>query len=222
MSFDFAGISKPSSVAGSAASAASGTTSTNGTGESSDRFLKLLVAQLKNQDPLNPLDNAQVTSQMAQISTVQGIEKLNGTMGAMLNQIQVMQAGSLTGKDVMIDGASLTISGNNPARGGFEVPAGVTNVNVEVRNAQGAVIATIPQPNTPGVQTFTWNGTTVSGTAAPGKYTFTVSATAAGRTGNLNTFTVDRINGVTPSASGPRINLAGGTTITMDAIRTIL
>ena len=87
MSFDLAGISKPSSVVGSAASAASGTASTNGTGESSDRFLKLLVAQLKNQDPLNPLDNAQVTSQMAQISTVQGIEKLNGTMGAMLESM---------------------------------------------------------------------------------------------------------------------------------------
>jgi flagellar basal-body rod modification protein FlgD len=216
MTLDLAGISKSSSVAGSTASG------TAGTGESSDRFLKLLVAQLKNQDPLNPLDNAQVTSQMAQISTVQGIEKLNGTMGAMLNQIQVMQAGALTGKDVMIDGNSLTVDGQSAARGGFEVPEGVANVNVEVRNAQGAVIATIPQPSKPGVQTFTWTGATASGTAAPGKYTFTVSATAAGRTGNLNTFTVDRISGVTPNASGPRLNLAGGSTVTMDAIRTIL
>ena len=45
--------------------------------EASDRFLKLLVTQLKNQDPLNPMDNAQMTSQMAQISTVSGIEKLD-------------------------------------------------------------------------------------------------------------------------------------------------
>jgi flagellar basal-body rod modification protein FlgD len=219
MSFDLAGISKSSNAAGSAAS---GTTSTSGTGESSDRFLKLLVAQLKNQDPLNPLDNAQVTSQMAQISTVQGIEKLKGTMGAMLNQIQVMQAGALTGKEVMIDGNSLTVGGDSPARVGFEVPEGVSNVNVEVRNAQGAVVATIPQSNTPGMQTFNWTGATATGTAPPGKYTFTVSATAAGRTGTLNTFTVDRISGVTPNAAGPRLNLAGGSTVTMDAIRTIL
>ncbi len=46
-----------------------------------DRFLKLLVTQMKNQDPLNPLDNAQVTSQLAQISTVSGIDKLNATLG---------------------------------------------------------------------------------------------------------------------------------------------
>src|SRR5262245_59804402 len=51
-----------------------------GTSEIQDRFLKLLVTQMKNQDPLNPLDNAQVTSQMAQISSVTGIEKLNATM----------------------------------------------------------------------------------------------------------------------------------------------
>jgi flagellar basal-body rod modification protein FlgD len=216
MSIDLAGISKSSANSAGTAAAKSGT------GDSSDRFLTLLVAQLKNQDPLNPLDNAQVTSQMAQISTVQGIEKLNGTMGAMLNQIQVMQAGALTGKDVMIDGNNLTLGGDIGARGGFEVPEGVSNVNIEVRNAQGAVVATIPQPNTPGVQTFNWTGATASGTAAPGKYTFTVSATAAGRTGNLNTFTVDRISGVTPNASGPRLNLAGGSIVTMDAIRTIL
>jgi flagellar basal-body rod modification protein FlgD len=216
MSIDLATISKSS---GTSANTAAGK---SGTGDSGDRFLTLLVAQLKNQDPLNPLDNAQVTSQMAQISTVQGIDKLNGTMGAMLNQIQVMQAGALAGKDVMIDGNTLMIDGQNAARGGFEVPEGVSNVNVEVRNAQGAVIATIPQTNKPGVQTFIWTGATDSGTTVPGKYTFTVSAVTAGRAGNLNTFTADRISGVIPNASGPRLNLAGGSTVTMDAIRTIL
>ncbi|MCA3040271.1 MAG: hypothetical protein ING37_06685, partial [Rhodocyclaceae bacterium] len=137
MSFDLGGISNFSSTS------AGITASTSKAGTSSDRFLTLLVAQLKNQDPLNPLDNAQVTSQMAQISTVQGIEKLNGTMGTMLNQIQVMQAGALTGKDVMLDGNTLTLDGQSAARGGFEVPEGVSNVNIEVRNPQGAVVATI-------------------------------------------------------------------------------
>ncbi|MCA3003421.1 MAG: hypothetical protein ING66_16245 [Rhodocyclaceae bacterium] len=216
MSFDLGGISNFSSTS------AGITASTSKAGTSSDRFLTLLVAQLKNQDPLNPLDNAQVTSQMAQISTVQGIEKLNGTMGTMLNQIQVMQAGALTGKDVMLDGNTLTLDGQSAARGGFEVPEGVSNVNIEVRNPQGAVVATIAQPNTPGMHTFNWTGATGSGTAAPGNYTFTVSAISASGAGNLNTFIVDRISGVIPTASGPRLNLAGGSIITMNAIRTIL
>ena len=50
---------------------------------SSDRFLKLLVTQMQNQDPLNPMDNAQVTTQLAQISTVSGVDKLNTS----INQI---------------------------------------------------------------------------------------------------------------------------------------
>src|SRR6185295_9765523 len=58
----------------------------------SDRFLKLLVAQMKNQDPLNPMDNAQVTSQMAQINTVTGIDKLNSTVAGLSAQFMQMQA----------------------------------------------------------------------------------------------------------------------------------
>ena len=56
-----------------------------------DRFLKLLVAQLNNQDPMNPLDNAQMTSQIAQINTVTGISQLNDTMKAMASQASAMQ-----------------------------------------------------------------------------------------------------------------------------------
>ena len=60
----------------------SSTTSTTSVQAQQDRFLKLLVTQMKNQDPLNPMDNAEITSQMAQLSTVTGIEKLNETLAA--------------------------------------------------------------------------------------------------------------------------------------------
>ena len=66
------------------ASNAAGTQSaTAAANEASDRFLKLLVTQMQNQDPLNPMDNAQVTSQMAQINTVTGIDKLNNTVAGL-------------------------------------------------------------------------------------------------------------------------------------------
>ena len=73
----------------------------------SDRFLKLLVAQMQNQDPLNPMDNAQVTSQMAQINTVTGIEKLNTTvqgLNGQFVQLQALQGASLVGRDVIVAG----------------------------------------------------------------------------------------------------------------------
>ena len=83
-----------------AATAASATSTANA--DAADRFLKLLVAQMQNQDPLNPMDNAQVTSQMAQINTVTGIEKLNTTVSGLNGQLVQLQAlqGATTEKTV--------------------------------------------------------------------------------------------------------------------------
>jgi flagellar basal-body rod modification protein FlgD len=75
------------------------------TADAQDRFLKLLTTQLKNQDPLNPMDNAQMTSQLAQISTVDGIEKLNATLQKLLSSTverEAMQAAALVGHQVMV------------------------------------------------------------------------------------------------------------------------
>ena len=86
-----------------------------------DRFLKLLVAQMKNQDPLNPMDNAQVTSQMAQISTVTGIDKLNTTvqgLSTQFMQLQTMQGASLVGHDVIVAGNKLSVDDDRRDRPG--------------------------------------------------------------------------------------------------------
>src|SRR3990172_2141446 len=88
--------------------------------EQEDRFLKLLVTQMKNQDPLNPLDNAEVTSQMAQLSTVSGIEKLNTTLQAMSSSFassQSLQAAGMIGRSVLAPGSSLSLQ-NGAAVGG--------------------------------------------------------------------------------------------------------
>ena len=77
------------SASGVGTQAGSGT-ATNAA-EMQNQFLTLLVAQLKNQDPTSPMDNAQMTSQMAQISTVSGIEKLNDTVNSVTSQFSTMQ-----------------------------------------------------------------------------------------------------------------------------------
>src|SRR5262245_32299586 len=94
----------------SAATGAAGALAGGSAANSEDRFLKLLVAQLQNQDPLNPMDNAQVTSQMAQIQTVSGIDKLNTTvqgLNAQFAQLQALSGAALVGRDVLIDGNRL-------------------------------------------------------------------------------------------------------------------
>ena len=111
-----------------------------------DRFLKLLVAQMQNQDPLAPMDNAQVTSQMAQISTVNGIDKLNTTVQGLNQQfvqMQALQGASLVGRDVIVPGDRLSTNEDGVVQGGFELKSAADSVKVEVLNAAGHVIDTI-------------------------------------------------------------------------------
>jgi flagellar basal-body rod modification protein FlgD len=111
-----------------------------------DRFLKLLVAQMQNQDPLNPMDNAQVTSQMAQIQSVSGIEKLNRTvetLGTQFAQMNALQGASLVGRDVIVPGNRLVANDEALMQGGFELDGPADSVKVEVLNAGGRVIDTI-------------------------------------------------------------------------------
>jgi len=87
--------------------------STDTAGATQDRFMKLLITQMKNQDPLNPLDNAQVTSQLAQLSTVTGIDKLNATMGTLKDSYQssqALQATGLIGHGVLVPGSTTKLA----------------------------------------------------------------------------------------------------------------
>ena len=124
-----------------------------------DRFLKLLVAQMQNQDPLNPMDNAQVTSQMAQINTVNGIEKLNTTvenLSGQFTQLQAMQSTSLVGRDVVVPGNRLDIN-DGIGQGGFQLDGAADNVKVEILSSGGAVLDTMNLgAQSSGMGSFNW------------------------------------------------------------------
>ncbi len=154
---DFSAVN--ASNAKGAAGAAAVTANSSTAKESSDRFLKLLVAQLQNQDPLSPMDNAQVTSQIAQINTVSGIEKLNGTVEGLSGQfvqMQALQSAALVGRDVVVAGNRLAIE-DGAGTGGFELAAAADAVKVEVLNGAGSVIGTLDLgAQTAGMNTFSW------------------------------------------------------------------
>jgi flagellar basal-body rod modification protein FlgD len=146
-----------------AISTTTSTTSTSTTKKddagSEDRFLKLLVAQMQNQDPLNPMDNAQVTSQMAQISTVNGIEKLNTTVESLsgqFNQLQAMQSTSLVGRDVVVPGNRVDIN-DGIGQGGFQLDSAADSVKIEILSSGGAVIDTLNLgAQSSGMSSFNW------------------------------------------------------------------
>lgn len=114
---------------------------------SADRFLKLLVTQMQNQDPLNPMDNAQITSQMAQINTVTGLQTLNTSvqgLGAQFVQMQALQGATLVGRDVVVQGNRLTPNDAGLVQGGFGLESPADSVSIEILGAGGGVIDTVP------------------------------------------------------------------------------
>lgn len=114
---------------------------TNGS-DLQNTFMKLLVAQLKNQDPLNPMDNSQMTSQLAQINTVNGIQQLNTTMSSMLTQNATTQASSMIGRSVQVPTNNLTLA-SGAANFGVSVPNGADDVVVTITNAAGVAVRTV-------------------------------------------------------------------------------
>lgn len=167
------------------AAARSGTgTTTSASEETQNRFLTLLVTQLKNQDPLNPLDNAAVTSQLAQLNTVSGIEKLNTTLAALLGsfeETQAMQGTGMIGKNVLVPGSRLVLS-NGQALGGVRLDSAADSVTVTVFDATGTRVQRQKLgAHEAGNFRFVWDGKTdAGGSAAAGKYRFTVDAERGG------------------------------------------
>jgi flagellar basal-body rod modification protein FlgD len=146
-----------------------------------DRFLKLLVAQMNNQDPLNPMDNAQMTTQIAQINTVNGIQELNTTMKSMAAQftsMQVLQGASLVGRDVLIAGNELVAQGGI-ARGAIDLEGNADNVRIEILNSSNQVIDTLSAGSLEaGRHEFSWDASAYSGATNP---TYRIVATRAGQ-----------------------------------------
>lgn len=134
----------------------------NGAEATQDRFLKLLVAQLNNQDPMNPMDNAQMTTQMTQINTVAGIENLNTTMkgmAAQFNTLQTVQSVSLIGREALVPGQTFGFSGA-VGKAAFRLDGPADSVQVDVIGKDGAVMDTIDfGALTGGQHAFNWDGT---------------------------------------------------------------
>ncbi|MDO9235040.1 MAG: flagellar hook capping FlgD N-terminal domain-containing protein [Aquabacterium sp.] len=178
--------------------AAANKKNSNSTTEASDRFLKLLVTQMKNQDPLNPMDNAQVTSQMAQINTVTGIDKLNTTITTMSNnmsQMQMMQGAVLVGHAVMIEGNKLAVDASTgKASGGYELAANAASVNIDILDAAGNKVGNVTAAGKgAGRQDFEW--TAPKGTSTSG-LTFKVTATSKGKSSEATPLMTDMVDAV--------------------------
>ena len=179
-----------------------------------DRFLRLLVTQLKNQDPLNPMDNAQMTSQLAQMSTVSGIEKLNTTLESLMQNLgasQSMEASAMIGKGVMVPGDKLALAEGKEAFGAIKLEADADKVVVKISNAAGQVVQTQDMgAQKSGVINFSWDGKTDQDATAPaGDYKFTVEATQGGKPVTVDALQLGTVSALVRSGSGFLLDVGG-------------
>lgn len=192
--------------------------------DTADQFLQLLVAQMKNQDPLNPLDNAAVTSQMAQISTVEGIEKLNSTMGKFTESATATKASNssnLIGQNVMTAGKTITWgSDTTSVQAGVDIDAAASKVVVQLLNSGGVAVDSKTFTNQDaGTISFQWTGKDSSGVAyGAGNYTMRVTA-MGDSTVNATTLTTSKVTGVTQGTNAVVAQLGNGTSVNTDDIK---
>ena len=201
--------------------------STTGTGgnnttdpkEMQDRFLKLLVAQINSQDPLNPMDNAQMTTQMAQINTVSGIQQLNETLKGMADQMaasQALQGTTLIGKDALVEGDALVFDGS-AGRAAFSLDAAATSVKVDIIGMNGETLDTIDMGGqAAGQHSIDWD----AGATDPSQVAkFVVRATNGSTPVDATELQRVRIASVGMNNGAMSIQLANGRTLAYDQVR---
>lgn len=193
--------------------------------DAQDRFMTLLVAQMKNQDPLSPLDNAQVTSQLAQLSTVTGIEKLNDTMKGIslgFQSSQNLQAASMIGHGVVVPGKMIELK-NGKSILGYELPEPADKVQVTIKNAGGAIVKTLNMPSaTSGFNTLSWDGKTDAGADAPnGIYSFEIQASSADRKLSVTPLTFGMVASVSFGAQGSTLSILNMGEVALSDVRQI-
>ena len=208
-------------------SVASSTTSTStASKDQTTRFLTLLTTQLQNQDPTSPMDSSQMTSQLAQISTVTELEKLNTSLTSMMGNSQAsetMQAANLVGHSVLLEGKDLKLSGS-VAVGGIELESPASSVIVSILDSNGNVVQTLDLgEQDEGVSEFAWDGKSSDGTTLKdGTYTIKIAATDSNGSVGATALQFSTVCGVATVDGKLQIDVGSDDRVSMSDIKLIV
>lgn len=194
-----------------------------------DMFMRLMLAQLENQNPLQPQDGTEFLSQLAQFSSLEGIGNLNTSVqdiASLYRSTQTLQATALVGRSVQVDGSRGYFDGVNDMTGVVTSGQAATNATMTVKDSNGAVISSyhlgdISSEETP----VSWDGTDSAGNAVrAGNYTVAIEGLINNKRTALNTGMNIRVNSVSiiDNNGGMKLNLANGTSVDADSINQIL
>lgn len=189
-------------------------------------FLELMTAQLQNQDPLNPLDNTDFLAQLAQFSTVQGIQTMNDSMTALTESLtsdQALQAASLVGHDVMVvSDVGYLPSGDTMDGAVYLSSSG--DVTVEITDEAGQVIRTLDLGSqSAGLVDFSWDGLDADGDAvAEGTYNISARVTQGNTQSSATTLVSAAVRSVALNSDGLELELEGLSNVSFDDVYRIL
>ncbi len=177
-----------------------------------DQFITLMLAQIKNQDPLKPLEPAEFLGQLAQFSTVTGIQEMGSSVSDLVGSMRSSQAlsgANLVGRDVLAPGDTAVFDGTTPVRAAVEAPSGAERVEFVVRDASGAVVRRAQvQPSVSGVTEMAWDGRADNGTVMPaGAYRIEALSRFGARGESAQVLLLSRVDSVTLDAAGRGIVL---------------
>jgi len=181
-------------------------------------FLQLITAQMKDQNPLDPTDPTQFLTQIEGLSEVSSLQSLQSSISGLASSLQasqVLSGTSLLGHSVLAPGSIATLSAGGTLSGAVTAPTGTRNLTVSISDASGALVSAFNvAPQASGLTSFSWNGTTSSGGAAPaGQYTLNVTAAVGGSNQSVNPLVYSKVNSVTidPATQALDLNTVNGT-----------
>ncbi|UFH48031.1 flagellar hook assembly protein FlgD [Pseudomonas sp. KNUC1026] len=219
-------LSSSKASTSSTASSTDASTSKNALGK--DAFLKLLVTQMKNQNPLDPQNNSEFVAQLAQFSSVESLSNLNQTVSGLASNYtssQALQASSLVGHSVISKASSTVVNTANGMSGQVALTGGTTDLTVNIYDASGNVVKNIDLgQQSAGSIGFNWDGTDNEGNKlAPGTYKFSASATQDGKGVAMDTYLPSTVVSVTvgSTAGDMTLKLADGSSIALSQVKTV-
>ena len=207
-------------------SAATTTTTSNSSSLNQNDFLKLMTAQMQNQDPFNPVDNTQMVAQMAQFSSLAGISEMNTTMKAISDKLGATSASdamAYVGKTVLTEGSTAYGRNTGGIAGSVELPSAVTSVNVTISDANGVAIKTMQLgAHAKGTVGYDWDGKDAAGAeAGNGPFTVQVAAQNAGTTVGATSLVWAPVQSVSTTTGSAVLTLPGIGEVPVSAVRQI-
>jgi len=190
-------------------------------------FLKLLTAQMQNQDPFDPVDNTQMVAQMAQFSSLAGITEMSSTLKAIADKLggsSMSDAVSYVGRAVLVEGATNYPMTNGTVAGAIELDGDAADVAVTITGANGAVLKTVSLgPQKAGFIDYEWDGTTDNGDpAGEGPFTINVTAVSGANTVPARSLIWAPVQSVALDAAGtPTLTIPGVGQVPTTAVRKV-